>query len=173
MERITIGQISRVRGVKGEMVVVSLTDDPKRFSALKKVLLSKGEKVTEFEIERVRTDFSTKRLKGGVLLKLKGVENPEEAKNLVGSFLEIEKEKLLKLPEGRYFIFDIIGLKVITTEEKEVGTVKEVISLPANDVWVVQGDQKEYDIPAIKEVVKKVDLERKVMIIEPKEGLLD
>jgi 16S rRNA processing protein RimM len=173
MKRITIGQISKVRGIKGEMVVVSLTDDPKRFSELEKVFLSKDEKITEFVVEKVRTELKTKKLKEMVLLKLKGVESPEEAKKLVGSFLEIEKEDVIKLPEGRYFIFDIIGLKVITTEEKEIGTVKEVISLPANDVYVVQGEKKEYDIPALKEVVKKIDLERKVMIIEPKEGLLD
>ena len=173
MQRIAIGQISKVRGIKGEMVVIPLTDDPKRFSTLGKIFLSKDEKINQFEVETVRTDLKTKRLKERVLIKLKGVENPEEAKKLVGSFLEIEKEDLSKLPEGRYFVFDIIGLKVITTEEKEVGTVKEVLSLPANDVYVVQGDQKEYDIPAIKEVVKKIDLERKIMIIEPKEGLLD
>jgi len=173
MQRITIGQISKVHGIKGEMVVVPLTDDPKRFFELEKVLLLKDEKIIEFEVESVQTDFKAKRFKERVLIKLKGVENPEEAKGLVGSFLEIEKEDLIKLPEGRFFIFDIIGLKVVTTENKEVGTVKEVISLPANDVYVVQGDQKEYDIPAIKEVVKKIDLERKVMIIEPKEGLLE
>jgi len=173
MKRITIGQISKVRGIKGEMVVVPLTDDPKRFSLLEKVFLSKDEKITEFEVEKVRSGPETKRPQEKVLLKLRGVESPEEAKKLVGSFLEIEREDLLKLPEGRYFIFDIIGLKVITTEEKKIGTVKEVISLPANDVYVVQGDQKEYDIPALKEIVKKIDLERKVMIIEPKEGLLD
>ena len=173
MQRITIGQISKVRGIKGEMVVVPLTDDPKRFSELEKVFLSKDEKITQFEVEKVRIELKTKKLKEMVLLKLKGVETPEEAKKLVGSFLEIEKEDVIKLPEGRYFIFDIIGLKVITTDEKEIGTVKEVISLPANDVYVVQGEKKEYDVPAIKEVVKKIDLERKVMIIEPKEGLLD
>jgi 16S rRNA processing protein RimM len=173
MQRITIGQISKVHGIKGEMVVVSLTDDPKRFSELKKVFLSKDEKITQFEVEKVQTDLKTKKFKERVLLKLKEVESPEEAKRLVGSFLEIEKDDLIKLPEERYFIFDIIGLKVITTEDKEVGKVKEVISLPANDVYVVQGDQKEYDIPAIKEIVKKIDLERKIMIIEPKEGLLD
>jgi 16S rRNA processing protein RimM len=173
MKRITIGQISKVRGIKGEMVVVPLTDDPRRFSELEKIFLSKDEKITEFEVEKVRTELKTKKLKETVLLKLKGVENPEEAKKLVGSFLEIEKDDLIKLPEGRYFIFDIIGLKVITTEEKEIGTVKEVISLPANDVYVVQSEKKEYDIPALKEVVKKIDLERKLMIIEPKEGLLD
>jgi 16S rRNA processing protein RimM len=173
MQRVTIGQISKVRGIKGEMVVVPLTDDTKRFSLLEKVLVSKDEKITQFEVEKVRTELKTKKLKEVVLLKLKGVESPEEAKKLVGSFLEIEKEDVIKLPKGRYFIFDIIGLKVITTDEKELGTVKEVISLPANDVYVVQGEKKEYDIPALKEVVKKIDLEKKVMIIEPKEGLLD
>ena len=173
MKRITIGQISKVRGLKGEMVVVSLTDDPQRFCGLEKVLVSKDEDIAEFEVEKVRIGLETKRLKEKVLLKLKGVEGPEEAKKLVGSYLEIERENLVRLPEGRYFIFDIIGLKVITTEKKEVGTVKEVISLPVNDVYVVQGEEKEYDIPALKEVVKKIDLEKKIMIIEPQEGLLD
>jgi len=173
MQRITIGQISRVRGIKGEMVVVPLTDDPKRLSGLEKIFVSKDANIAQFEIEEVRTNLKSKRLKERVLLKLKGVETLEEAKKFVGSFLEIEKEDLIKLPEGRYFIFDIIGLKVITTQDKEVGTVREVISLPANDVYVVQGEQQEYDIPAIKEVVKKIDLDKKVMIIEPKEGLLD
>lgn len=172
MQRIAIGQISRVHGIKGEMVVVPLTDDPERFSELERVFLLKDERVTEFEVERVRRHFKTKRREERVLFKLKGVESPERAKELVGSFLEIEKKDLIKLPEGRYFIFDIIGLRVITTKEEEVGRVKEVISLPANDVWVVEGNQKEYDIPAIKEVVKKIDLEKRVMIIEPKEGLL-
>jgi len=173
MQRITIGQISRVRGIKGEMVVVPLTDDLKRFSWLEKIFVSKDAITAQFGIEEVRISLKSKRLKERVLLKLKGVETPEEAKKFVGSFLEIEKEDLIKLPEGRYFIFDIIGLKVITTQDKEVGTVREVISLPANDVYVVQGEQQEYDIPAIKEVVKKIDLDKKVMIIEPKEGLLD
>ncbi len=173
MERITIGQISRVRGIQGEMVIDPLTDDPNRFSGLKRVLLSKGEKTARFEVEQIRVGPKTKRLKQKVLLKLKGVESPEEARKLVGSFLEIEKEDLIRLPKGRYFIFDVIGLKVMTTENRQVGTVKEVISLPANDVYVVEGVEKQYDIPAIKEVVKKIDLEKKEMIIEPKEGLLD
>jgi 16S rRNA processing protein RimM len=173
MQRITIGQISRVRGIRGEMVIAPLTDDPGRFSGLEKVLLSKDGKSVEFEVGQIRLGLKTRKLKERVLLKLKGVESPEEARKLVGSFLEIVKEDLIKLPKGRYFVFDIVGLQVVTTENKKVGVVKEVISLPANDVYVVQGNQKEYDIPAIKEVVKKIDLEKKVMIIEPREGLLD
>jgi 16S rRNA processing protein RimM len=173
MQRIAIGQISKVRGIRGEMVIDPLTDDPNRFSELKRIWLSKGEKIARFEVEQVRVGLISKRLKQKVLLKLKGVESREEAEKLVGSFLEIEKEGLIKLPEGRYFIFDLIGLKVMTTENRQLGTVKEVISLPANDVYLVEGNEKEYDIPAIKEVVKKIDLEKKVMVIEPKEGLLE
>lgn len=167
MDRVTIGKISRVRGVKGEMVVVPLTDDPRRFCKLQKVIISKEESTNEFLVERAR-EFKRK-----VLLKLKQVESPEEAKKLVGGFIEIEKDQMVELPEERYFIFDIIGLQVLTTKGQRIGKVKEVISLPTNDLYLVEGDKKQYDIPAIKKVVKRIDLEKKEMIIEPIEGLLD
>jgi len=167
MDRVTIGQITRVRGLKGELVVVPLTDDLRRFRKLQKVIISKGERVKEFQVENARE------FKGKVLLKLRQVEIPEEAEKLVGGFIEIGKGQLVKLPNGRYFIFDIIGLLVVTTKGEIVGKVKEVITLPANDVYVVEGDKKQYDIPAIKRVIRKIDLEKKEMIIEPTKGLLD
>ena len=167
MTRITIGQISRVRGIRGEVVVIPFTDDPSRFSRLQKVIISARENSQEFQVERSR------RFEEKVLLKLKQVESPEEAKKLVGGFIEIDKDELVELPDGSYFVFDIIGLEVITTQGEKIGTVKEVFSLPANDIYVVKGKEKEYDIPALKDVVKKIDLEKKEMIIEPIEGLLD
>ncbi len=167
MDRVTIGQISRTRGIRGEMVVVPLTDDPRRFRKLQKVVISKEESAKEFQVENARE------FKGKVLLKLKQVQSPEEAKKLIGGFIEIEKDQLVKLPEGRYFIFEIIGLSVITTKGEIVGRVKEVISLPANDLYVVEGDKRQYDIPAIKNVIRKIDLEKREMTIEPTEGLLD
>ena len=167
MDRVTIGRISRVRGIRGEMVVVPLTDDPRRFRKLQKVIISKEETTKEFPLEGARE------FKGEILLKLKQVESPEEARKLVGGFIEIEREQLVELPEGRYFIFDIIGLEVITTKGQRIGKIKEVISLPANDLYLVEGEKKQYDIPAIKRVVRKIDLEKKEMIIEPTEGLLD
>ena len=148
-------------------MVIPFTDDPSRFSRLPKIIISAGENSQEFSVERTR-EFKQK-----ILLKLKQVESPEEAKKLVGGFIEIEKDELVKLPEGGYFVFDIIGLEVMTTQGKKIGTVKEVVSLPANDIYVVKGKEKEYDIPALKDVVKKIDLEKKEMIIEPIEGLLD
>jgi 16S rRNA processing protein RimM len=167
MGRVTIGRISRARGVKGEMVVVPFTDDPRRFGELKKVMILKGEVIKDFLVEEVR------QFKGKVLLKLKGVEKPEEVKKLVGGFIEIEREQMVELPPGRYFVFDLIGLEVITTGGARIGKVKDVLSLPANDLYLVEGGGKEHHIPALKEVVKKIDLKKKEMIIEPIEGLLD
>jgi 16S rRNA processing protein RimM len=167
MDRVTIGQITRVRGIKGEIVVVPLTDDPQRFRKLRKVIISEKESIKGFQVEGERE------FKGKVFFKLKQVENSEEAKKLVGGFIEIERDQLVELPEGRYFIFDIIGLQVVTTKGEKIGKVKEVIALPANDLYLVEGDKRQYDIPALKKVVKRIDLEKKEMIIEPPEGLLD
>jgi len=106
-------------------------------------------------------------------LKFQEINSPEAAKPLVNSFLEIEKESLLPLPQNRYYIFDIIGLKVLTTQKEKIGVIKDVVSLPANDVYVVRKGKKEFNIPAVREVIKQIDLERKTMIIEPLEGLLE
>jgi 16S rRNA processing protein RimM len=166
-KRVTIGQIVRSRGIKGEMVVVPLTDDPSRFLELKEVTVTQGEITRQFRIE------GTRKLQGNILMKLKGIQVPEEAKNLVGGFIEIETDDLVKLPEGKYFIFEIVGLEVRNTKGEKIGVIKEVISLPANDVYVVRGEKRDYDIPAIREVVKKIDVKNKVMIIAPITGLLE
>ena len=149
------------------MVVVPLTDDPDRFLRLEDITVTRGESTQQFRIEGVR------KLKGNILLMLKGIQTPEEAKNLVGGFIEIETDNLAKLPPGKYFVFEIVGLEVRNTKGDKMGVVKEVISLPANDVYVVKGEKGDFDIPAIKDVVKKIDLKNKVMIIEPIAGLLE
>jgi 16S rRNA processing protein RimM len=167
MGKITIGKITRTRGVKGEVVIEPYTDDPERFFWLKEVWIS-GKKITKFfQIEKV------KKFKQKIFLKFQGINSPEAAKPLVNSFLEIEKKNLLPLPQKRYYIFDIIGLKVLTIQGEEIGVIKDVINLPANDVYVVRSGKKEYDIPAIKEVVKEIDLNKKIMIIKPLKGLLE
>jgi 16S rRNA processing protein RimM len=166
MGRITIGKISKIRGVKGEVVVFPMTDDLERFFKLKEVYLSgKGDKI--FQIKKV------KKFKNKVFLTFERIDSPEASKPLVGSFLEIEKSFLAPLPQDRFYIFDLIGLKVITKQGKEVGAIEDVWLLPANDVFVVRGERKEYNIPALKKIVKKIDLKKKVMIIEPLPGLLD
>jgi 16S rRNA processing protein RimM len=167
MGKIAIGKITKTRGLKGEVVISPLTDDPERFFLLKEVWISGKEKSKIFQIEKV------KKFKEKIFLKFQGIDSPEAAKPLVNSFLEIQKESLPPLPQNRYYVFDIIGLEVLTTQGKKIGVIKDVISLPANDVYTVKSGTKEYDIPATKEVVKKIDLHKRIMIIEPLEGLLE
>jgi len=167
MGKIAIGKITKTRGLKGEVVISPLTDDPERFFLLKEVWISGKEKSKIFQIEKV------KKFKEKIFLKFQGIDSPEAAMPLVNSFLEIQKESLPPLPQNRYYVFDIIGLEVLTTQGKKIGVIKDVISLPANDVYTVKSGTKEYDIPATKEVVKKIDLHKKIMIIEPLEGLLE
>lgn len=167
MGKITIGKITKTRGLKGEVVISPLTDDPERFFLLKEVWISGKEGSKIFQIEKV------KKFKEKILLKFQGIDSPEAVKPLVNSFLEIQKESLPPLPQNRYYVFDIVGLEVLTTQGKKIGVIKDVISLPANDVYTVSSGTKEYNIPATKEVVKKIDLHKKIMIIEPLEGLLE
>lgn len=167
MGKIAIGKITRTRGLKGEVVVFPYTDDPDRFFLLKEVWVSGKESSKIFQIEKI------KKFKQNIFLKFQEINSPEAAKPLVNSFLEIEKENLLPLPQNRFYVFDIIGLKVLTTQKEKIGVIKDVISFPANDVYVVRGGKKEYNIPAVKEVVKEIDLEKKTMIIEPLKGLLE
>lgn len=165
--KITIGKITKTRGLNGEVVIFPYTDDPERFFLLKEVWVSGKKDSQIFQIEKV------KKFKVNIFLKFQGINSPEAAMPLVNSYLEIEREELLPLPENRYYIFDILGLKVLTEEGKEIGTIKDVISLPANDVYVVRKGKKEYNIPAIKEVVSKIDLDKKIMMIQPQKGLLE
>ena len=166
-EKVTIGLISRVRGIKGEVIVYPLTDDLKRFSKIRKIeLLLSGEYRT-FNIE------ASSRFKDKILLKLAGINSPEDARKLVGCYLEIKKSQVVPLPQGKYYIFDIVGLKVKTIQGAEIGEIKEVIQYPANDVYVVSHRGRKYDLPATKEIIKEIDLEKGVMVIQPLSGIFD
>ncbi|MBU4510411.1 ribosome maturation factor RimM, partial [bacterium] len=108
-----------------------------------------------------------------VILKLKDIENIEEAKTIVGSFLEVERKNAVKLPKDAYFIFEIIGLEVYTENNAFLGKVENVISTGSNDVYVVKRkDKEELFIPAIHDVVKNIDLERKRITINIVDGLI-
>jgi len=166
-DKVAIGLISRVRGIKGEVVVAPLTDDSKRFSKIKKIQLFLPEGYRTFSIQ------SSRRFKDVVIIKLAGIDNPEDGKKLVGCYLEIEKDEVAPLPKGRYYIFDIVGLKVRTPEGEDLGEVKEVIQYPANDVYVISHQGKEFDLPATKEIIKDIDLEKRVMVVQPLAGIFD
>ena len=166
-EFITIGKVVSTQGNRGEVNVLPLTDSIDRFENLDNVFLRNKNSQKILNIEKIRIKKDT------VILKLKDIENIQEAKMIVGSFLEVERKNAVKLPKGAYFIFEIIGLEVYTENNIFLGKVENVISTGSNDVYIVKGkNKKELFIPAISEVVKNVNLEKKRITINMVDGLI-
>ena len=166
-EFITIGKVVSTQGNKGEVNILPLTNSTDRFKNLVTVSLRNNKSQTTLNIEKIRIKENT------VILKLKDIESIEEAKIIVGSFLEVERKNAVKLPKNTYFIFEIIGLEVYTENNIFLGKVENVISTGSNDVYIVKGEnKKELFIPAIREVVKNVNLEKKRITIKMVDGLI-
>lgn len=162
-----IGQIINTSGLKGVIKVKPFTDDIQKFKDFKTIYISIKKELKEFKIEQVR--FS----KNMVFLKLEGIDTIEQAENYRNLYLKIKRNKDEKLEEGSYYIVDIIGCKVYTDEKESLGKVDDVFSTGSNDVYVVKDELgKQVLLPAIKEVIKSIDVENKTIIVHLLEGLL-
>ncbi len=156
---IAVGKIVAPHGVRGDLRIMPLTDFPDRFESLNSVLLDEQ---TSLTIEQVKYH------KHYVLLKFKGYDSRNEIDCLRGKILYITRDKLMPLPEGRYYHFDLIGLEVFTEEERYLGKLTDIIETGSNDVYVTelgQAGAKPLLIPALKKVVKKIDLTNRKMIV--------
>ncbi len=166
-KRLEVGQIVNTFGIKGEVKVTPFTDDINRFDNLKKVYVKTRKDDKLYKVEGVRYH------KNMVLLKLEGIENPEEAELLKNAFLEIDREDAVPLKEGQYFIADLIGLEVYTDEGNLLGKVDDIYNTGANDIYVVKDELgKQVLLPGIKEVIKQVDLEDEKIIVHLIPGLI-
>jgi 16S rRNA processing protein RimM len=160
-----IGKIVNTQGIKGEVRVIPLTDDITRFDDLKYVYLD-DEKLIKMDIESVKYH------KNFVLLKFKGFESINDAEKIKNTYILVNRENAVKLPEDSYFVCDIIGMVVFDMEGNSLGKVEDVISTGSNDVYVVKREESQILIPALKSVVKSIDLkEGKIVVILP-EGLV-
>lgn len=165
---ISIGKVINTHGIKGELKIWPTTDFPERFASTERVFWERDGVVREFRVEGARRHQKV------ILLKLETINNMTDAEKLVGGVLKLPEEELVPLPEGSYYLFQIIGLKVFTNSGEEIGTIREVIRTGCNDVYVVDRKSgKEALIPAIRQVVLEINLEEGKMVIFPMEGLLD
>lgn len=157
-ELITVGQISKPHGVKGEVKILPLTDDVRRFRKLKYVIID------DKEVKIIWCKLQTDR----AILKLEGIEDMNTAERFRNKYIKIRKEDAVKLPKDSYFIRDLIGCTVVDTDDKIVGKISDVIKTGSNDVyWVKDENKKEVLIPAIGDVVLEVNIEEKRVIIKP------
>lgn len=162
-EFITIGRVLGQWALGGKIRVSPMTDFPERFDAGETVYIDE----TPYVIE------STEWHKGNALVKIKGVDSIEDAEEFSGKYVEISAAQVKPLPAGQYYHYQIVGLKVVTTGGQEIGTVADVLTSSANDIYVVKGKDGEVLIPATEDIIKSIDLEKKLMIIEAVAGLLD
>lgn len=164
-----VGFIVNTHGLKGEVKVKQITDFIERFSVGNKVYIE-GE---DGSYESLQID-ACKQHKQMLILHFKEYNSLEAVEWMKGKKLLIKKEQQTPLPRGEYYYHEIIGCTVFSTDGVEIGVVDHILAPGANDVWVVHDDcGKEILIPYIDDVVKEVHVEKKKIIIEVMEGLID
>ncbi len=161
-----IGRVVKLHGVKGKIKVDYFGDDADRFHLYRKVFI-RGVTGGPRSYEVLEATPQPPRL----ILRLKGVETPEEAGLLVGKEILIEKASLEDLPEGEYYWFEILGMEVVTEGGSRLGRVKEILPTGANDVYVVQGKRREISLPAVEEVIRRIDRDGRMITVAWMEGL--
>lgn len=148
---VTVARVVRPHGLHGEVRVLLETDFPQRFEHLVEAYLVKAGNVEAIEITGRRPH------KEGLLLTIRGIGDLEAAERLRGGEIAVSRDAVVRLEEGTFYVFEIIGLRVRTDEGRLLGTVAEVMRAPGNDVYVVRSEAGEILLPATREVVRRVD----------------
>jgi 16S rRNA processing protein RimM len=165
---IPVGKFSRTQGLKGNLKILLKTKGSKSLARARKIYLEKAKGQFEsYDISELSMGHSF------VLVKLDKVTGLEDSSRLVGQEVFIKSEDLPELGEGEYYHYQILGCGVYTEKGDYLGTVSEIFSTGANDIYRVTQDQgKEYLIPAVNSVLISVDLKEKKITIDSKKGLL-
>ncbi len=162
-----IGQIVNTFGIKGMVKIKPFTDDINRFDRLKKVYISNKNGKKEYQIQEIKYH------KNMVLMKLEGVDTPEQADLLRQSYLLVDRADEEPLEEGVYYIVDLLGLEVYTDDNKLLGKVDDIFNTGSNDIYVVKDEMgKQILLPGIPDVLKNVDLEKGRITVHLIPGLI-
>lgn len=163
-----VGAVTTTHGVRGEVKVFPTTDDVRRFSKLKEVELETKDGIRTLHVEGV------KYFKQFAILKFKEYQSLNEVEGMKGCRLFVTRENAVKLDKNEFFIADLIGMKVTDPEKQLEGTLVDVLQTGANDVYEIQlSDGREILLPAIKDCIKKVDMDRKMIEIHILKGVLE
>ena len=164
MEKLAIGKIRTSHGLKGYLKVVSFSGETDHFFKLDSVLLKGKNRQRTFAVEEIKTFGTT------VLLKLEGIDSPEDGKKLSGWEIWVEKEFAAPLKKGEYYVSDMVGCKVLF-EENVVGTVKGVTDSSADDLLEVSTEKGLFYVPFRNEFVGEVNIPDGTIVLKDN-GLL-
>ncbi|MCF6137083.1 ribosome maturation factor RimM [Pseudalkalibacillus berkeleyi] len=171
-EWLNVGKIVNTHGIKGEVRVITRSDFPdERYQVGSELFLFLPNQKDPVSLT-VRTHRKHKQFD---LVSFEGYPNINDVESFRDGLLKVQKDKLEDLPEGEFYYYEIIGCEVFTDQDVLLGSVKEILSPGANDVWVIQSKEtkKEILIPYIDSVVKDVDIDNQKITITPIEGLLE
>jgi len=163
-----IGTIVAAHGIRGALKVQSHSDIPGRFSRLEKVFVGRTPRDAQrMEIEGVSEQGAR------VLLQLSGCGDRDAAEILAGCNIYVSDDEMEAPPEGRYFIHTLIGCRVETPDGDSRGIVRDVMLMPANDIYVVEYRGFEVLVPAVPAFIQKVDIDGKRIVVTPVPGLFE
>lgn len=164
---LVIGVIRKPHGVRGEVRVTPLTDEPDRFTWLKKAYLGHQQDAQPIEIEKARLH------KDMVLVKIVGYDDRTAVDDLRGQYILIDESDAIPLEEGEYYLHDLLGLVVSTNDGETLGELTDVIETLANNVFQVTGEKGEVLLPDIPDVILDIDFDAGTMTVALLPGLLN
>ena len=163
-----IGKIVNTHGLRGEVKAVAWTDSPEDFEKIKNIIIKHRQGDINCKITNIKYQ------KNNLILKLSGIDSIEEAEKLKNSVLCAKRDELGPLPDGVYYIADIIGMQVFDENEALLGTVSDVLQTGSRDIYCVKRDGKrDLLLPVIDDVILSVDLDSKKIHAHIMEGLDD
>ena len=164
-EQIEIGKVVNTHGTKGELKVLPWADSPEFIAELDYIIV---------QGDGTHAIRGAKVIKNCAILSIDGCDNMNDAEKLKGRTVYIYKKDLPPLPDGRFYIRDMIGLKVMSVEGAEIGILDDVLQTGANDVYEVKKPDGSFAyLPAVRDCVKQIDLKSGEIIVELPAGLDD
>ena len=162
-----IGKIVNTVGIAGEIKVFPITDDAKRFDLLDTISVMLNNQLIDIPIKKVRYHRNL------VMLKLQGIDSIDQANELRGGDIVVERARALPLADNEYYLKDLIGMSVSTKNGENLGILTDVLFTGANDVYVIKGDNRpDILIPAISDCILSVDIKNQQMVVGLLEGLV-
>ena len=163
---ILIGRLTGIHGIRGGLKLISYAESLDVFAA--------GRPMRAVGVDGQAADYTVREVRPqgrGAVLFLAEINDRSQAQALGGCELFIDKATLPDLPDGTYYWADLIGIEVVSVEGRTLGRIESIFETGSNDVYVVNGREKEILIPALKSVVKAIDLQTRRMEVDLPEGL--
>lgn len=167
IQQIALGDIVGTHGVAGWVRLRLFNPEGRTLYASAQVELTRGESRLTVDVEQAKPH------RGLVLVKLRGVDDMDAARGLVGYRLSVPGERLEALASSEYYYAEVVGFEVLDADGGRVGTVTRIWAKQGGDLLVVAGPEREHLVPAVREVIRQIDVVERTITIDPPDGLLD